>query len=283
MAVWSGGKFFEGIIAEDRGDGVYLVKWNDGSSPSEVVSWKILTLADEETSDTPDETVEKDLSVKEGDSVAAPWGAGMYLGTVEAVKDDKADVLYADDKQVREIDISELVLIKERKWKEGDIVSAVWSSGKFFEGIIEEDKGDGVYLVKWDDGSEPSEVEAGKIYSLSVVEEPVLEKVSFKKGDSVAVSWDDDGIYLATVEEIDGDTAQVFDIYDEEVREVSISELVAVPQRKWKKGDRVLAVWSVGRFYEGTVQEEKSDGVYIVKWDDGSSPSEAEYIIPLSE
>lgn len=43
-----------------------------------------------------------------------------------------------------------------------------------------------------------------------------------------------------------------------------------------KAGDRVMAVWQKGSFYDGEITEVKEDGA-IVKWDDGSSPSLVAY------
>jgi hypothetical protein len=103
-------------------------------------------------------------AVKVSDRVAAPWGGGQYIGTVTAVKGDKADVLYDDDKVTREIPISELVLVTKRAWSVGEQVMAVWSSGKFYAGTITQAKPGDLYTVKWDDGSTPSDVEAAKIF-----------------------------------------------------------------------------------------------------------------------
>jgi hypothetical protein len=101
--------------------------------------------------------------VKAGDTVAAPWGGGTYLGTVESVSGDIAKVLYADDKVVRDVTVGELRVVTPRTWKTGDKVLAVWTTGKFYTGTVTADKGGGVYTVKWDDGSTPSDVVAAKI------------------------------------------------------------------------------------------------------------------------
>lgn len=47
-------------------------------------------------------------------------------------------------------------------------------------------------------------------------------------------------------------------------------------KEKIKAGDRVMAVWQKGSFYDGEVTEVKDDGA-MVKWDDGSSPSLVAY------
>ncbi|HEX9093269.1 MAG TPA: hypothetical protein VF902_04740 [Coriobacteriia bacterium] len=103
-------------------------------------------------------------AVNTGDRVAAPWGGGSYIGSVTAVRGDKADVLYDDDKVTREIAISDLIVVVKKTWSVGDKVMAVWSSGKFYPGTVTEAKAGDVYVVKWDDGSSPSDVEAAKIY-----------------------------------------------------------------------------------------------------------------------
>lgn len=105
-----------------------------------------------------------DVTVKTGDRVAAPWGGGQYIGSVTAVSGDKADVLYDDDKVNREIAVSDLVVVVVKTWNVGDQVMAVWSSGKFYSGVITQAKAGDLYTVKWDDGSAPSDVEAAKIF-----------------------------------------------------------------------------------------------------------------------
>ena len=265
LAVWSSGKFYEGTIEEDKGDSVYIVKWDDGSEPSEVKADKIIALSGGE--EVVEEPV-KESAFKEGDTVAAPWGGGQYHGTVKAVDGETVSVLYTDDGVTRDVEAKDLTLIKEKNWKVGDKVLAVWSSGKFYEGTIEEDKGDGVYIVKWDDGSEPSEVKADKIIALGGEEEEGI-----KVGDTVAAPWGG-GQYHGTVKAIDGETISVLYTDDGVTRDVKLNEITPIETKKWKVGDEVLAVWSSGKFYEGTIEEDKGGDVYIVKWEDGSEPSE---------
>jgi len=227
-----------------------------------------------------EEPVEEGL-IKKGDTVAAPWGGGQYHGTVKEVKGDSADVLYTDDGVTREVKIEELILIEPQTWKVGDRVKAVWSAGKFYEGTIEEVKDDEIYVVKWDDGSAPSDVAADKIIPLVGEEEPEdsgEEEVSesgLKKGDMVAAPWGG-GQYHGTIEAVKGDSADVLYTDDGVTREVKIKELVLVKEKTWKVGDKVKAVWSAGKFYDGTIEKDKGDGLYVVKWDDGSAPSDVE-------
>lgn len=98
-----------------------------------------------------------------GMTVAAPWGGSLYLGTIQAVSGDTFDVLYADDQQVRQVQRNELKVVAPQSWKVGDKVKAVWTTGKFYDGAVTADKGNGVYTVAWSDGSAPSDVEATKI------------------------------------------------------------------------------------------------------------------------
>ncbi|MEW6266726.1 MAG: hypothetical protein AB1641_26940 [Thermodesulfobacteriota bacterium] len=218
--------------------------------------------------------------VKSGDTVAAPWHDGLYLGTVEAIKGDQADVLYADDRQVRAVSLSELKVIRPKVWEKDDKVLAVWSTGKFYPGVIVGDKGGGVYVVKWDDGSAPSDVEAGKI--LAVADLPGAGEMTaaplgggLAPGVNVAAPWGG-GWYLSTVKAVRGDKADVLYADDKQVRAVSVSELKIVTPKVWKKDDKVLAVWSTGKFYPGVIVGDKGGGVYVVKWDDGSAPSDVE-------
>lgn len=99
---------------------------------------------------------------KVGDGVAAPWGGGLYHGTVKAVKGDSLDVLYTDDSQTRTVGVAECKPIPAKTWKAGDKVLAVWSSGKFYPGEVTAAKGSS-YTVKWDDGSAPKDVAAYQV------------------------------------------------------------------------------------------------------------------------
>jgi hypothetical protein len=53
---------------------------------------------------------------------------------------------------------------------------------------------------------------------------------------------------------------------------------IKLPSKKneVKIGDKVLAVWTSVRYYEGTVNAVTADGC-IVKWNDGSTPSLAKW------
>ena len=99
---------------------------------------------------------------------------------------------------------------------------------------------------------------------------------AFAAGQSVAARWGDNSLYLATVSAVDGDDVTVTYADDGSSRTVSASaDVRAIPDTAFAIGDRVLAVWASGRFYEGAVS--KVDGTtYTVKWDDGSDPSPVE-------
>jgi hypothetical protein len=94
-----------------------------------------------------------------------------------------------------------------------------------------------------------------------------------KVGDKVAAPWGG-GKYHGTIQGIKGDAADVLYSDDKQVRPVKLSELTVVQAKSWQVGDKVLAVWSSGRFYPGTVTATKDGNVYTVKWDDGSSPKD---------
>ena len=98
-----------------------------------------------------------------GMSVAAKWSdGGYYLAVIKASNDGNYEVEYADGTQgsVSEGDMLEIPATV--KLTAGDKVIAVWAGAKFYTGTVQEVKPDGA-VVKWDDGSEPSLVEFGKI------------------------------------------------------------------------------------------------------------------------
>jgi hypothetical protein len=98
-----------------------------------------------------------------GQSVAAVWSDGnLYLASITAVDGDQLTVRYADDSSTKTVAAAEVKPIPEKTWAVGDKVKAVWSSGRFYDGVITKASG-ASYEVKWDDGSAPSQVVSNKI------------------------------------------------------------------------------------------------------------------------
>jgi hypothetical protein len=102
----------------------------------------------------------------------------------------------------------------------------------------------------------------------------------FAVGQSVAAVWTDSNLYLATITKVEGDKITVQYADDQSTKTVASSDVKAIPRKTWAAGDKVLAVWTSGRFYPGEVTREVGAS-YEVKWDDGSAPSDvtAEKII----
>ena len=95
---------------------------------------------------------------------------------------------------------------------------------------------------------------------------------AFTTGQSVAATWTDGNLYLATETGVTGADVTVTYTDDGTSATLSASDVRAIPASAFAAGDRVLAVWSKGRFYPGEVT--RVDGAsYTVKWDDGSAPS----------
>lgn len=95
----------------------------------------------------------------------------------------------------------------------------------------------------------------------------------FAAGDSVAAIWTDGNLYLATVQTVDGDQVTVKYADDSSTKTIPASDIKPIIVKTWTVGDKVLAVWTSGRFYSGTVIE-ASGGNYKIQWDDGSQPSD---------
>jgi hypothetical protein len=104
---------------------------------------------------------------------------------------------------------------------------------------------------------------------------PAVEPAAtgIKTGDTVAAPWGG-APYLGKVTGVTGETADVLYADDQVTRPVPVGELTLITQRTWSVGDKVMAVWTTGKFYAGTITEAKAGDVYTVKWDDGSSPSD---------
>lgn len=98
-----------------------------------------------------------------GQSVAAVWTDGnLFLATITKVEGDKITVQYADDQTIRTVAKSDVRPIPRKTWAVGEKVQAVWTSGRFYPGVITREVG-ASYEVKWDDGSEPTDVTVEKI------------------------------------------------------------------------------------------------------------------------
>lgn len=100
---------------------------------------------------------------------------------------------------------------------------------------------------------------------------------AYKVGDHVAAKWSDGKYWTATITGIDGSKYNV--AYDDgtagSVTKDGLKPIAA--QADLKVGDAVWAVWSGNsKMYEGTIQELQSGGA-IIKWNDGSMPSLANY------
>jgi hypothetical protein len=108
---------------------------------------------------------EKTVELKTGDMVAAPWECAYYLGKIESITGDKANVFYEDDKKVREVNIQEIKSIEKKVWKAGDKVMAPWKDFKFYNGTIKEEKSKDSYIVEWEDGSPAIEIKSELIIS----------------------------------------------------------------------------------------------------------------------
>lgn len=101
-------------------------------------------------------------AIKTGDVVAAAFGPSWYLATITSSNGDKYDVTYADN-TTGTLSISEIKpIVLDMVFKVGDNVMAVWNSGKFYDGEVVEITPNG-YIIKWTDGSAPSEVKKGHV------------------------------------------------------------------------------------------------------------------------
>lgn len=101
-----------------------------------------------------------------GQAVAAKWTDGnLWLAKVTAVNGDQIGVQFSDDNSKLTVTAADVYPIEETTWAVGSDVLAVWTSGRFYPGQITEANGN-TYTVKWEDGSEPSQVTGDKIISV---------------------------------------------------------------------------------------------------------------------
>ncbi|MDH4139088.1 MAG: hypothetical protein OEV43_00775 [Coriobacteriia bacterium] len=101
------------------------------------------------------------------------------------------------------------------------------------------------------------------------------DAAAFAVGESVAALWDDGNFYLANVTDVDDREVVVRYADDGSSKTVPVTDVREIPNKVWRVGDRVLAVWYMGRFYPGEVIAVDGD-THTIAWDDGSEPSEVE-------
>lgn len=99
---------------------------------------------------------------------------------------------------------------------------------------------------------------------------------TFSVGMTVAAKYYDNDYYLAEIKAVNNDKYDVA-YADGDKASIYASDMKEIPAKlTLTTGDKVLAVWTKAKFYSGTVQEVKASGA-VIKWDDGSAPSEVAF------
>lgn len=102
-------------------------------------------------------------TARAGDVVAARWRTGWYLATVEGQEGKLVRVRHQDGSTARVTKRELIVVARPGELTEGDRVLACWNDGaQMYPGKVEK-KGEKTATVRWEDGSEPSEVAFGKL------------------------------------------------------------------------------------------------------------------------
>jgi len=92
---------------------------------------------------------------------------------------------------------------------------------------------------------------------------------------NVCAKWSDVWYEAVVVSETDGKIHVKY--YDNAEADLTSADIkYPLAKDKIKVNDRVLAVWTTGKYYPGTVTEVKEEGA-MVTWDDGSSASLVAY------
>jgi hypothetical protein len=103
---------------------------------------------------------------KKGDHVAARWRKQWWRAEVLEVEEKTIRVLHEDGSKAR-VTKEELILsARASELQVGDRVLACWKDAQMYPGTIEK-KGEKACTVRWEDGSELSEVAVGKIAKIA--------------------------------------------------------------------------------------------------------------------
>lgn len=194
-----------------------------------------------------------------------------YMATILAyLGNETYDIVYDDGTKSRTKFSDMLPCLNAKSMQVGQPVMAVWKSqGQLYGGKIAAIN-DETAIVNWDDGT------AGTPVSW----QDIVEKPSSKYGvgKRVASLWSGSDYYMAVIREDFGNKKYRI-LYDDGTNsEANESQfLPLLKPEMYKEGIKVLAVWqSKGKLYAGKIQEVYSHGA-LVKWYDGSAPSEARW------
>ena len=185
-----------------------------------------------------------DAKPKVGDTVVAKWSAGSYYeGKVEKIDGGKMTIAWEDKSQSTVIDSSDIYTIPAAgaapDVKQGDMVLAKTASGSYWNGAEVTGIDAGVYKVRVVTGSTSVNVAGEKIIRV-----PATAAADFKQA---AGSTD----FLI---------------------EAKKGKVTIPADYKPKKGDPVLAEWTIGSWWAGKIDNISGSNIYVA-WNDNSKPS----------
>ena len=181
---------------------------------------------------------------KVGDTVVAKWSAGaFYEGKVEKIDGARMTIGWEDKSQSTVVDSADIYTIPTAgatpDVKQGDMVLAKTASGSYWNGAEVTGVDAGVYKVRIVTGSASVNVAGEKIIKV-----PATAAADFKQAAG----------------------ATDFLIEAKKGR-------VTIPaDYKPKKGDLVLAEWSVNSWWSGKIDNISGSNIYVA-WNDNSKPS----------
>lgn len=191
---------------------------------------------------------------KVGDTVVAKWSAGSYYeGKIEKIDGAKMTVGWDDKSQSTVIDESDIYTIPTAGTapdvKQGDMVLAKTTSGNYWNGAEITGIEGGVYKVRVVTGSTVVNVAGEKIIKV-----PATAVADFKQAASST----------------------------DFMVEAKKGKVTIPADYKPKKGDPVLAEWTTGSWWEGTVDNISGSNIYIA-WQGSFKPSAVNIgkIIPM--
>ena len=181
---------------------------------------------------------------KVGDTVVAKWSAGSYYeGKIEKVDGAKMTIGWEDKSQSTSIDATDIYPIPAAGTvpdvKQGDMVLAKTASGSYWNGAEVTGIDAGVYKVRVVTGTTSVNVGGEKIIKV-----PATAAADFKQA---AGSTD----FL---------------------NEAKKGKATIPADYKPKKGDPVLAEWTAGSWWEGTIDNISGSNIYVA-WEGNFKPS----------
>lgn len=156
---WEEGEWFPGTVTKAEEGWFFFVHYEGEAGDDD--EWVVASRARKPS--PPEFVALAPRAAKKGDAVAARWRKEWFLGTVLSVDARSVKVRYSDGTEGRVTKDEFIVLASADELADGERVIASWNDeARLYPGTVVKKNGKTV-TIRWEDGSDPTEVPVGKI------------------------------------------------------------------------------------------------------------------------